>query len=228
MELSFLELWRSTGAIARVVVGLLGVMSLAAGAVAIEKWMRLKRAERATRQFLAAWRADSGAPTTGYGESPAAELVDLVTAVDVSETERDDYRREIHDRTVRRHVLASNAELRRGLGVLATVGSTAPFVGLFGTVIGIINAFHEIGASGRGGVSAVSTGIAEALVTTAVGIMVAIPAVWLFNHLSQRIGRLLATVECTGEELAIARLRAVGASGAPSARGRSDAVPSWR
>jgi biopolymer transport protein ExbB/TolQ len=73
-------------------------------------------------------------------------------------------------------------QLKRGLGILATIGSTAPFIGLFGTVVGIINAFHGIAATGSGGMAAVSGGIAEALISTALGIFVAIPAVAAFNH----------------------------------------------
>ena len=78
-------------------------------------------------------------------------------------------------------------ELKRGLGFLATIGSTAPFIGLFGTVVGIINAFRSIAASGSGGMSVVSGGIAEALVSTALGIFVAIPAVVAFNHFTGKI-----------------------------------------
>jgi biopolymer transport protein ExbB/TolQ len=77
--------------------------------------------------------------------------------------------------------------LKRGLGFLATIGSTAPFVGLFGTVVGIINAFRSIAATGSGGMSVVSGGIAEALVSTALGIFVAIPAVVAFNHFTGKI-----------------------------------------
>jgi biopolymer transport protein ExbB/TolQ len=77
--------------------------------------------------------------------------------------------------------------LRRGLGFLATIGSTAPFIGLFGTVVGIINAFRSIAATGSGGMSVVSGGIAEALVSTALGIFVAIPAVVAFNHFTGKI-----------------------------------------
>src|SRR5262245_55691597 len=73
-------------------------------------------------------------------------------------------------------------EMKRGLGLLATIGSTAPFIGLFGTVVGIISAFRGIAATGSGGMAAVSGGIAEALVATALGIFVAIPAVAAFNH----------------------------------------------
>ena len=78
-------------------------------------------------------------------------------------------------------------ELKRGLGLLATIGSTAPFIGLFGTVVGIINAFRSIAATGSGGMSVVSGGIAEALVSTALGIFVAIPAVVAFNHFTGKI-----------------------------------------
>jgi biopolymer transport protein ExbB/TolQ len=78
-------------------------------------------------------------------------------------------------------------QLKRGLGFLATIGSTAPFIGLFGTVVGIINAFRSIAATGSGGMSVVSGGIAEALVSTALGIFVAIPAVVAFNHFTGRI-----------------------------------------
>ena len=78
-------------------------------------------------------------------------------------------------------------QLKQGLGFLATIGSTAPFVGLFGTVAGIINAFRNIAATGSGGMSVVSGGIAEALVTTALGIFVAIPAVAAFNYFTGKI-----------------------------------------
>jgi len=78
-------------------------------------------------------------------------------------------------------------ELKRGLGLLATIGSTAPFIGLFGTVVGIINAFRSIAATGSGGMSVVSGGIAEALVSTALGIFVAIPAVVAFNHFTGKM-----------------------------------------
>jgi len=78
-------------------------------------------------------------------------------------------------------------QLKRGLGFLATIGSTAPFIGLFGTVVGIINAFRGIAATGSGGMAAVSGGIAEALVATALGIFVAIPAVVAFNHFTGKL-----------------------------------------
>ena len=78
-------------------------------------------------------------------------------------------------------------QLKGGLGFLATIGSCAPFIGLFGTVVGIINAFRSIAATGSGGMSVVSGGIAEALVSTALGIFVAIPAVVAFNSFTGKI-----------------------------------------
>jgi len=92
--------------------------------------------------------------------------------------------------------------LKRGLTVLATVGSTAPFVGLMGTVMGIVNAFTMMAASGSGGLGTVSAGIAEALVTTAFGLLVAIPAVVAFNFLQGWIdGRAVDISESSNEFL---------------------------
>ncbi len=227
MEMSLLELWKATGPVARGVVALLGVMSVGGGAVATEKWRRVRAAEQASDAFLAAWRADPDGVTDAAavaGRFPTSPVAGVVAAA--AEVARHGHRAEVHDRTVRRHVLATSSELRRGLSAIATIGSTAPFIGLFGTVIGIVNAFHEIGTTGHGGIATVSTGIAEALITTAFGIMVAIPAVWLFNHLTQRIGRLLVAVECAGEELAVRALQADAAAATPTGeRGRT---PSWR
>ncbi len=81
-------------------------------------------------------------------------------------------------------------EFKRGLSTLATVGATAPFVGLFGTVVGIINAFQAIKTAGAAAIGQVSGGIAEALVTTAFGLLVAIPAVWLYNYFTVRVERV--------------------------------------
>jgi biopolymer transport protein ExbB len=80
-----------------------------------------------------------------------------------------------------------HAELKRGVSALATIGSSAPFVGLLGTVIGIMNAFKSISTSKSTGIGAVAGGISEALITTALGLLVAIPAVWMFNYFTNRI-----------------------------------------
>ena len=92
-------------------------------------------------------------------------------------------------RSLQRRLEELGADLRRGLAVLASVGSVAPFVGLLGTVVGIISAFQGIAATGSGGLSSVAAGISEALVETALGLAVAIPAVLAFNYLSGAIAR---------------------------------------
>jgi biopolymer transport protein ExbB len=94
---------------------------------------------------------------------------------------------EASKRALERAEAIVHAELKRGISSLATIGSTAPFVGLFGTVVGIINAFKGISTEKSTGLGAVAGGISEALVTTAVGLFVAIPAVWMFNYFSNRV-----------------------------------------
>lgn len=110
--------------------------------------------------------------------------------------------REAVERSLERSTVATLNDFRRGIGGLATIATTAPFVGLFGTVIGIIHAFEDIAtAQGAGGFETVSQGIAEALVATALGLVVAIPAAWMFNYLSGRIDRLNAEMENSSSEL---------------------------
>ncbi len=87
-------------------------------------------------------------------------------------------------RSIQRATALTASDLKKGVNTLATIGSTAPFVGLLGTVVGVINAFVGIASSGSGGIGAVSAGIAEALVETALGLFVAIPAVWFYNYLT--------------------------------------------
>ena len=107
---------------------------------------------------------------------------------------------ELARREVARRIEALGAEARRGMGILASVGSIAPFVGLLGTVVGIISAFEGIAAEGSAGLGAISAGIAEALVVTALGLLVAIPAVLAFNYLSARIDALLLALNHAGGE----------------------------
>ena len=93
------------------------------------------------------------------------------------------------------------ADLKKGLSGLATVASTAPFVGLFGTVVGIINVFATMKVSGAGGIAAVAGGIGEALVTTAFGLLVAIPAVFVFNYFTSAIDAFVVDMDETSSEL---------------------------
>jgi len=106
--------------------------------------------------------------------------------------------REGMDRTA----MITIAELKENLGGLATIGATAPFVGLFGTVVGIINAFESMAAHG-GGIASVSAGIAEALVSTAFGLFVAIPAVWAYNYFQNRVDRFTVEMSNSGSEMSI-------------------------
>jgi len=107
--------------------------------------------------------------------------------------------------TVRRAIQRASAltasDLKKGVAALATIGATAPFVGLLGTVVGVINAFQGIGASGSAGIGAVSVGISEALVETALGLVVAIPAVWFYNYLSGRIEYFNVEMDNSSSEL---------------------------
>jgi biopolymer transport protein ExbB/biopolymer transport protein TolQ len=104
-------------------------------------------------------------------------------------------------RAVERATLLTTSDLKRGIGSLATIATITPFIGLFGTVIGIINAFHGMALTGSGGIGAVSAGIAEALVATALGLGVAIPAAWMFNYFTNKLERLQIEMSNSSSEL---------------------------
>ena len=104
-------------------------------------------------------------------------------------------------RAIERETLMTTAEMKKGLGNLATISTTAPFVGLFGTVIGIINAFRGMAISGSGGLGAVSAGIAEALATTALGLFVAVPAVWMYNYFLNKVERFQVEMSNSSSQL---------------------------
>jgi biopolymer transport protein ExbB/biopolymer transport protein TolQ len=107
--------------------------------------------------------------------------------------------------TVRRAIQRASAltasDMKKGVSALATIGSTAPFVGLLGTVVGVIAAFNGIASSGSSGIGAVSAGISEALVETALGLVVAIPAVWIYNYLTSRIEYFNVEMDNSSSEL---------------------------
>jgi biopolymer transport protein ExbB len=104
-------------------------------------------------------------------------------------------------RAVERATLLTTSDMKRGIGSLATIATITPFIGLFGTVIGIINAFHGMALTGSGGIGAVSAGIAEALVATAFGLGVAIPAAWMFNYFTNVLERLQIEMSNSSSEL---------------------------
>jgi biopolymer transport protein ExbB/biopolymer transport protein TolQ len=119
--------------------------------------------------------------------------------------------------------------MRRGVGALATIASTAPFVGLLGTVLGIVNAFDSMAESGAGGLATISGGIAEALVTTAIGLLVAIPAVGVYNALQAFIdARSVDIAEASNELLEMLARQLRGVRAAAQTQDQRDSSPSFR
>ena len=108
---------------------------------------------------------------------------------------------EASKRALQRAVAIKSAEFKRGLSGLATIGSTAPFVGLFGTVFGIIGAFQGMKNAESAGIAAVAGGISEALLTTALGLVVAVPAVWLFNYFTGKVDSFVVEMDNSASEL---------------------------
>jgi biopolymer transport protein ExbB/biopolymer transport protein TolQ len=113
---------------------------------------------------------------------------------------RDDMMEAAH-RAIERATAVNLSDLKRGLSGLATIGATAPFVGLFGTVVGIINAFRGMALTGSGGIGAVSAGISEALIATAFGLFVAVPAVWAFNYFTTKVEGFTVEMDNSASEL---------------------------
>ncbi|MGH7646582.1 MAG: MotA/TolQ/ExbB proton channel family protein, partial [Gemmatimonadaceae bacterium] len=192
MSLSLVSMWGTMGWFAKGIVFVLAIMSIFSLTIAIQKWWRLRKAQSETRKFAPEFSQfleednlnEAIRLAEGYKQSHVARVLGgalgevkpllqdgSVTVSDINSAER----------AVERNMMIIVSELKRGIAVLATVGATAPFVGLLGTVMGIVNAFTGMAQSGAGGLGAISAGIAEALITTALGILVAIPAVWAFN-----------------------------------------------
>jgi biopolymer transport protein ExbB/TolQ len=212
MELSLLEIWESMGFLARTVAMGLVAMGFASLVVGIERLLVLQRGRRSSDLFAGKLRPlmeDRDVETmldlargTTFDKAPLARLVRyglLAFQASVDDTAVGPAR--MARRELGRKLELLDAEARRGMGILASTGSTAPFIGLFGTVIGIITAFQGIAASGGGGIAAVSAGIAEALIVTAVGLAVAIAAVLAFNYLTARFDRFQLSMQHAASEL---------------------------
>ena len=192
------HLWAQMGGLARAVVILLFIMSAYSIGVMIDRLMAYSAARKQSRQFAP---AVAGALREGkldeavkvadrYKKSHLAKVVvaglqEFAAHQISSEIPGEEI--EASKRALERAEAIVHAELKRGVSGLATIGSTAPFVGLFGTVAGIINAFKGISTEKSTGLGAVAGGISEALVTTAIGLFVAIPAVWMFNFFTNKI-----------------------------------------
>ena len=211
MSFSLVEMWQSMGLLAKLVVVVLAMMSVWSFGVIAERAFTLRRARIQSIAFvtrlrdrLASGALPAAADASAAPHSPVARVVfagvrDYLRARE-AKVDRDDAIDGL-DRTFMRMREREMSDLRKGLGGLATIGSTAPFVGLFGTVVGIINAFRSMAQSGTGGLGSVSAGIAEALVTTAFGLLVAIPAVWMFNYFSNRVETFAVDLEDVSAEV---------------------------
>ncbi len=193
-----ISMWRAMGWPARCVVILLFLMSAYSIGVMIDRFMAYNAARKQSRMFAP---AVAGALREGKLDE-AVKIADRfkkshlakVVVAGLQEFQAHQLNTEIPGeeidasrRALERAEAIVHAELKRGVSGLATIGSTAPFVGLFGTVVGIINAFKSISTEKSTGLGAVAGGISEALVTTAIGLFVAIPAVWMFNYFTNKI-----------------------------------------
>ena len=207
-----ISLWKQMGFIARAVVVILFVMSGWSIGVMIDRAMAFSAARKQSRAFAP---AVAGALRDGKIDeaikvaerNKKSHLAKVVTAglmefrAHQESGEIPGETIEASKRALERTEAIVHAELKRGLGGLATIGSTAPFVGLFGTVMGILNAFKGISEQKATGLGAVAGGIAEALVTTAVGLFVAIPAVMMFNYLTGRVEAFDVEMDNSSSEL---------------------------
>jgi biopolymer transport protein ExbB/TolQ len=222
MDMSLTGLWNSMGLTAKAVVIVLLIMSIYSIWVMIERYILFTQAKNQSLKLLGAL---SNVLTKGdyqqaiditkkYKQSHLAKVIGagLLEFEAIRRDKRNidpevpiEAARQGMDRTA----MITVAEMKENLGVLATIGATAPFVGLFGTVMGIVHAFQKMATSG-GGIASVSAGIAEALITTAFGLFVAIPAVWAFNYFQNRIDRFTVEMSNSGSEMSIYFMKEAG------------------
>jgi len=225
MDFTLVGLWHEMGFTARAVVVVLVVMSLYALATAADRLTAFARGRKQSRLYidaLAPLVEEAGRLREALGlekrfaGSPLAKVIGAGVQEYARGLERPNAASaspfdvaEIVNRAMERSKERELAGLRRGMPVLATVASSAPFVGLFGTVGGIITAFQKLAdpTKGGGGIGTVSAGIAEALVTTAVGLGVAILSVWFYNYFTARIDDLTIDIDETASELVDTILR---------------------
>lgn len=206
------SMWNQMGFAAKAVVVIMFLMSAWSIGVMIDRALAYTSAKKQSRQFAP---AVAGALREGkldeaieladrYKKSHLAKVVTAGLAEFKANTESSDISGGTVDaskRALERAQAITHAELNRGLSGLATIGSTAPFVGLFGTVVGIINAFQGISQEKSTGLGAVAGGISEALVATAIGLFVALPAVWMFNYYNSKVEGFDVEMENSSSEL---------------------------
>jgi len=214
--LNLVEMWGQMGLVAKAVAGVLFVMSMWSVGVAVERIYTFVQARGQSKVYapqvakhlkegrLKEAIAVSTNKNYRYSHVAKVVLAGLQEYQFQQESAGGLSREELLD-TVRRSIQRATAltsnDLKKGVPALATIGATAPFVGLLGTVVGVINAFTGIAATGSGGIGAVSAGIAEALVETALGLLVAIPAVWFYNYLTSRVEYFQVEMDNSSSEL---------------------------
>ncbi len=191
------SMWGSMSIIAKAVVFILFILSAWSLGVMIDRALMYSAARKQSRVFVqqvaGALREGKLDEAISIAERNKKSHIAKVVATGLSEFQSASAQVseaevvEAAKRGLDRSIAIVHADMKRGLSGLATIGSTAPFVGLFGTVIGIINAFKGIEAEKATGLSAVAGGISEALVTTALGLLVAVPAVWAFNYFTNKV-----------------------------------------
>lgn len=192
MDFSLGHLWSAMGYFAKGIVIVMAIMSFASLAVMLERITVFWKSRTESRKFaekMAALLSQEGGIATAANSGLNRNVGHLGRVINAglmafkrSPKDRDAAVESVA-RALERQAAREVQVFKRGLGILATIGSTAPFIGLLGTVMGIVNSFQSMAASGSGGLGTVSAGIAEALITTAFGLLVAIPAVMAFNFL---------------------------------------------
>ncbi len=209
MQFDLAHIWASMGTLGKSVALVLLIMGIATAGVTVERLIAFRKSAKESRKFAAQAgplleRWDVAGLIKACEKHQASALAKLFLAIlqrYASAREGRVSPVELARNEADRALEGVGADLRRGLSVLASVGSVAPFVGLLGTVIGIIGAFQGIATTGSGGLGAVSAGISEALIETAFGLMVAIPAVLLFNWLTGKVNAVELSLNRSAGEL---------------------------
>jgi len=215
-DLDLMHMWEQMGWVAKVVAFVLVFMSMWSFGVSIERYYTFSQARKQSKLYapqvakhlkegrLKDALAVSQAKTYQYSHLAKVVLAGLQEYQFQQDTGGSLTRDDIVD-TVRRAIQRATAltanDLKKGIPSLATIGATAPFVGLLGTVVGVINAFAGIGSQGSAGLGAVSAGISEALIETALGLVVAIPAVWMYNYFTGRLEYFNVEMDNSSSEL---------------------------
>jgi biopolymer transport protein ExbB/TolQ len=215
MDMSLGHLWGEMGFVGKAVVIVMAAMSVYSLWVMVERYIVFTQAKNQSLKLLGALSnvltrsayQEGIDVTKKYKQSHLAKVIAAgLLEFEAGRRDKRNVDSEVIVEAARqgmdRTAMITVAELKENLGVLATVGATAPFVGLFGTVVGIIKAFQGLGESG-GGIASVSAGIAEALITTAGGLLVAIPAVWAYNYFQTRVDRFTVEMSNSGSEMSI-------------------------